>query len=54
MWQRNPEEGEECDDANLDDGDGCDSSCFTEAVGVCGDGVVDDLEECDDANNVDW
>ncbi len=39
--------GEECDDANRDDGDGCTNGC-TE----CGDGVVAAGEECDDGNLV--
>ncbi|MBW2978372.1 DUF4215 domain-containing protein [Candidatus Woesearchaeota archaeon] len=43
--------GEECDDGNLIDGDGCRSDCSLEQ---CGDGVVDKpAEECDDGNNVD-
>jgi len=42
-----PGEGEECDDGNLVDGDGCDSDC-TVTSGVCGNGVVDPGEECDD------
>jgi cysteine-rich repeat protein len=37
--------GEECDDANPDDGDGCDSNCtFT----GCGNGIVTAGENCDD------
>ena len=41
--------GEECDDANRMDGDGCDSSCRIE----CGNGTVDQGEECDDSNQTD-
>jgi len=41
---------EECDDANLVDGDGCTSTCTAE---VCGDGVLQGAEECDDGNVVD-
>jgi|GEM_PF-2625580 cysteine-rich repeat protein len=41
--------GEECDDGNLDEGDGCDSSCMREAM--CGDGYVDPSEQCE--NNLD-
>ncbi len=39
--------GEECDDGNLVDGDGCTSECIDE---FCGDGVINDsgAEECDD------
>ena len=43
---------EDCDDGNLDDGDGCDSTCTLEAD-VCGNGVVEDGEECDDGNQDD-
>ncbi len=38
---------EQCDDANLIDGDGCDSNCTRTA---CGNGVVTDGERCDDGN----
>ena len=39
--------GEECDDMNLVDGDGCDSNCtFT----ACGNGIVTSGETCDDGN----
>ena len=40
------EPGEECDDGNLADGDGCDSNCTLPA---CGNGVLDTGEECDPA-----
>ncbi|MGK0358273.1 MAG: cysteine-rich repeat protein [Bradymonadia bacterium] len=40
--------GEECDDGNVDAGDGCDDRCQREEV--CGDGLIDGLEECDDGN----
>ena len=45
-------DGEECDDGNTTDGDGCSSSC---AVEKCGDGAVNDAgaEECDDGNTAD-
>ena len=43
--------GEECDDGNNVDGDGCSADCTIE--GFCGDGVLDPGEECDDGNNVD-
>jgi len=41
--------GEQCDDGNLGDGDGCSSACIIE---FCGDGVVQGGlgEECDDGN----
>lgn len=45
--------GEECDDGNLDDCDGCSQVCRVEAGAVCGDGVVAPVgcsEQCDDAN----
>jgi CSLREA domain-containing protein len=37
--------GEECDDGNPTDSDGCQHNC---ALPACGDGVVDGAEECDD------
>jgi cysteine-rich repeat protein len=39
--------GEECDDGDTTDGDGCDSNC---RVTACGNGIVTSGEECDDAN----
>lgn len=39
--------GEECDDGNLRDGDGCDSNCTRNR---CGNGILTDGEECDDGN----
>jgi cysteine-rich repeat protein len=39
--------GEDCDDENLIDGDGCDSNCT--ATG-CGNGIVTAGEQCDDGN----
>lgn len=42
--------GEECDDGNLIDGDGCDSNC---TVTACGNGVITVGEQCDDGNLVD-
>ena len=39
--------GEECDDGNSEDGDGCSISCRIER---CGDGVLQGAEECDDGN----
>lgn len=42
--------GEECDDGNASDGDGCSSDCRDE---VCGDGKIVGIEECDDDNTDD-
>ncbi|MEE2834951.1 MAG: DUF4215 domain-containing protein [Myxococcota bacterium] len=42
--------GEQCDDGNLLDGDGCSVDCLE---ATCGDGVVQDGEECDDRNSSD-
>jgi cysteine-rich repeat protein len=44
--------GEECDDGNGEDGDGCSAHCLIES---CGDGIVNNApnEECDDGNNSD-
>ena len=39
------EQGEDCDDGNTIDGDGCSSSCDR-----CGDGTTQSWEECDDGN----
>lgn len=36
--------GEECDDGNTEDGDGCSAGCVVE---VCGDGIVNNGEPCD-------
>src|SRR6185369_5678940 len=41
------ESGEDCEDGNTNDGDGCDNNCtFT----GCGNGVTTSGEQCDDAN----
>ena len=40
--------GEQCDDGNDQNGDGCSSSCQLE----CGNGQVDPGEQCDDGNKV--
>ncbi len=42
------ESGEECDDGNTNNGDGCNDKCQFEK---CGDGVLNEGEECDDGNN---
>ncbi len=39
--------GEQCDDGNPVDGDGCDSNCTTTG---CGNGIETSGEECDDGN----
>jgi cysteine-rich repeat protein len=41
--------GEQCDDGNTDNTDGCTTSCRN---AQCGDGIVQVGEECDDANGV--
>ncbi len=40
--------GEQCDDSNVTDGDGCDDNCQIEYA--CGDGNVGGPEQCDDHN----
>ena len=49
------DEGEECDDGNTMDGDGCSSTCnYEEPDPYCGDGAVNQaFEECDDGNTMD-
>jgi cysteine-rich repeat protein len=42
--------GEECDDGNLINGDGCDNNC---TITRCGNGIVDPGEQCDDGNGID-
>ena len=42
--------GEECDDANMVSGDGCDADCTTTR---CGNGVLTAGEDCDDGNALD-
>ena len=45
------EAGEQCDDGNTTDGDGCDSSCNVESSSpVCGNNIVESGEQCDDGN----
>lgn len=49
------ENGEECDDGNLKDLDGCDKMCLLENnqttnIRVCGNGILENGEECDDGN----
>jgi len=45
-----PDEGEQCDDANDVDDDACSNECISS---TCGDGVIQGDEECDDANEID-
>ena len=54
------EDGEECDDGNERNGDGCSTRCTEEetlpkpvTTLTCGNGVIEDGEECDDGNWVD-
>ena len=42
--------GEECDDNNAVDGDGCDSNCTNTG---CGNGITTGSEACDDGNTSD-
>jgi len=50
--------GEQCDDGNGANGDGCSSNCQREQMSLvgalesCGDGIVQPPEECDDANAI--
>ncbi len=46
------ETGEECDDGNTTDGDGCSASCQDEGTAECGNGDVEAGEECDDGNSI--
>jgi len=43
------ETGEQCDDGNTVNGDGCQADC---QLPVCGDNIVDPGEQCDDGNTV--
>ena len=51
----NLECGEQCDDGNTDDCDGCSAACTNEPNPVCGDGNLDPCggETCDDGNTID-
>jgi cysteine-rich repeat protein len=45
--------GEQCDDGNNINGDGCSSNCMIEHyTPVCGNGILDSGEQCDDGNNI--
>jgi cysteine-rich repeat protein len=45
-----PLRGEECDDGNAVNGDGCDSNC---RVTACSNGILTAGEQCDDGNTID-
>jgi cysteine-rich repeat protein len=52
---QNVDAGEECDDGNLNNGDGCSATCQDEDGGgaaECGNNVVEGAEDCDDGNTV--
>jgi len=42
--------GEQCDDSNLNNNDGCSSACLVELQLICGNGVKEGTEICDDGN----
>jgi cysteine-rich repeat protein len=44
--------GEQCDDTNTANGDGCNELCLLE-IPICGDGAINAGEQCDDANTAD-
>lgn len=46
------ETGEECDDGNNINNDGCNSACMLEPSVACGNGILEDPEQCDDGNNL--
>ena len=47
------ETGEQCDDGNNVNGDGCTANCLLEGItGVCGNSVLETGEQCEDGNNV--
>lgn len=48
-----PEAGEQCDDGNTVNGDGCSSTCTIEAGVLCGNGNPDPGEACDDGDTTD-
>jgi cysteine-rich repeat protein len=51
---RSNEKGEDCDDGNTTNGDGCSSRCLYEgSASTCGNGVKDAHENCDDGNTAD-
>lgn len=42
--------GEQCDDGNTNNGDGCSSTCQNESAPVCGNNIIEGTEQCDDGN----
>jgi cysteine-rich repeat protein len=44
--------GEQCDDGNTANGDGCSSACTSEGGVMCGNGVLETGEDCDDGNTI--
>ena len=44
--------GESCDDGNNEDEDGCSSECLLEDDSVCGNGILEENEECDGSAGV--
>jgi len=46
------EAGEQCDDENTTDGDGCSAVCLVEAGFACGNSIIDEgtNEQCDDGD----
>src|SRR5262249_48788515 len=44
--------GEQCDDGNVSNGDGCSSLCQNEISSVCGNGALESGEQCDDGNAI--
>jgi cysteine-rich repeat protein len=51
---RSNEKGEDCDDGNTEDGDGCSARCLYEGNALtCGNNLKDSYEDCDDGNTED-
>lgn len=44
------EQGEQCDDGNKWNGDGCTTTCQIEEPGTCGNAILEYMEQCDDGN----
>ena len=44
------EQGEQCDDGNTTNGDGCQANCTPSPQAQCGNGRVEGTETCDDGN----
>ncbi len=45
-----PQLGEQCDDANTINGDGCSDLCLLDDAELCGNNAINPGEECDDGN----